>query len=73
MYLVPLGDIARSHGITFHAYADDCQLYITFLRENVFMTKYKMEALLAEIKQWMSTDMLKLNDSKTEIMAVGGP
>lgn len=37
------------------------------------MTKYKMETLLAEIKQWMSTDMLKLNDSKTEIMAVGGP
>lgn len=37
------------------------------------MTKYKMETLLAEIKQWMSMDMLKLNDSKTEIMAVGGP
>ena len=73
MYLVPLGDIARSHGVTFHAYADDCQLYIAFSRENVSMTKYKMETLLAEIKQWMSTNMLKLNDSKTEIMAVGGP
>ena len=24
VYLIPLGDIARSHGITFHAYADDC-------------------------------------------------
>ena len=50
-------------------YADDCQLYIT--EGKCFMTKYKMETLLAEIKQWMSTDMLKLNDSKTEIMAVG--
>lgn len=75
MYLVPLGDIAGSHGVTFHAYADDCQLYITFSRENVSMhrTKYKMETLLAEIKQWMSTNMLRLNDSKTEIMALGGP
>ena len=73
MYLVPLGDIARSHGVTFHAYADDCQLYIAFSRENVSMTKYKMETLLAEIKQWMSTNMLKLNDGKTEIMAVGRP
>ena len=73
MYLVPLGDIVRSHGVTFHAYADDCQVYIAFSRENVSMTKYKMETLLAEIKQWMSTNMLKLNDSKTEIMAVGGP
>ncbi|XP_068737182.1 uncharacterized protein [Montipora capricornis] len=71
--MVPPCDIARSHGVTFHAYADDCQLYITFSRENVSMTKYKMETLLAEIKQWISTNMLKLNDSKTEIMAVGGP
>ena len=73
MYLVPLGEINRSHGVTFHAYADDCQLYIAFSREYVSMTKYKMETLLAEIKQWMSINMLKLNDGKTEIMAVGGP
>ena len=37
------------------------------------MTKYKMETLLGEIKPWMSTNMLRLNDNKTEIMAVGGP
>ena len=37
------------------------------------MTKYNMETLHAEIKQWMSANMLMLNDSKTEIMAVGGP
>lgn len=73
MYLVPLRDIARSHGITFHAYADDCQLYIAFSKDNISLTKYKMETLLAEVKQYMSTNMLKLNDSKTEIMAVGGP
>ena len=72
MYLVPLSDIARSHGITFHAYADDCELYIAFSRENVSMT-YNMETLHAEIKQWMSANMLMLNDSKTEIMAVDGP
>ena len=73
MYLVPLSDIARIHGITFHAYADDCQLYIAFSRENVSMTKYNMETLHAEIKQWMSANILMLNDSKTEIMAVDGP
>ena len=73
MYLVPLGDIARIHGVTFHAYADDCQPYIAFSRENVSMAKYKMETVLAEIKQWMSTNMLKLNDSKSEIIAVGEP
>ena len=73
MYLVPLGHITRSHGITFHAYADDCQLYIAFSRENFSMRRYMMETLLAEIKKWMSTNMLKLNDNRTEIMPVGGP
>ena len=53
MYLVPRGDIARSHGVTFHAYADDCQLNSPFSRE------------IFEIKQWMSANMFKLNDSKT--------
>ena len=73
MYLVPLGDIARSHGITFYAYADDCQLYIAFSRENFSMRRYKMEILLAEIKKWLSTNMLKLNDNRTEIMPIGRP
>ena len=67
MYLAPLGDIARGLGIDFHAYADDCQLY------NVSMIKYKMENLLVEIKKWMSSNMLKLNDDKTELLTVQGP
>ena len=50
MYLAPLGDIARGLGIDFHAYADECQLYIAFSKENVSMIKYKMENLLVEIK-----------------------
>ena len=32
-----------------------------------------MEILHVEIKQWMSTNMLNINKSKTEIMAVCGP
>ena len=73
MYLIPLGDIARNHGVRFHAYADDCQLYIAFSRETVPTIKSKMENLLVEIKQWMKTNMLKLNDDKTEIIVLEGP
>ena len=30
MYMYPLGSILRHHGINYHIYADDTQLYITF-------------------------------------------
>lgn len=71
IYTSPLGDIMRNHGISFHLYADDTQLYMSFEvneHEDVFK---RMEKCITEIRIWMANSFLKLNDSKTEVIIFG--
>lgn len=72
LYILPLGDLARKHGVNFHLYADDCQLYMSFKQQNCSVTASKMKCLVNDIKSWMTNNMLKLNEDKTEIIVLNG-
>ena len=71
-YESPVGDIIRSFGLTAHFYADDTQLYISFAPGvNEEASFEKVEACIAEVRSWMASNYLKLNDDKTEFIVLG--
>jgi exonuclease III len=70
-YSAPVGAICRRHGIQYHLYADDTQLYISFLPPDSPNTVKRLEACITEIRAWMRDNFLKLNDSKTSSLFLG--
>ena len=62
-FSAPLGSILRKHGISFHCYADDCQIYIP-LKHNSFYSIHPLLECLSDIKAWMSLNFLSFNEKK---------
>jgi hypothetical protein len=76
IYTIPLGDIFKRHGLSYHLYADDSQLYISFdiLDEgDITDTIDKVQCCVSDIKSWMTAKKLKLNEEKTEVLMLSSP
>ena len=76
MYILPLSDIIRRHGLTLHSYADDTQLYIAFDHKDppsISKAIETLEARIDGIRIWMIKNRLKMNDSKTEMIIFAPP
>ena len=59
---------ATKHGVSLHAYADDTQLYLHFRRDEMTSSADQLERCVLDIGHWMSTNRLKLNADKTELL-----
>lgn len=71
MYTKPLGDLIQRHGLDYHFYADDTQLYLAFKpKDNVAQQNAlsRIEGCLVDINAWMTRNMLKLNSAKSEVI-----
>ena len=70
LYTSPIGDIIRRHGLNYHLYADDTQLYLSFKPTPAEQpgSIAKIEACVSEIDSWMLSNKLKLNRGKTDLL-----
>ena len=71
IYTSPLGDILRAHDVGFHCYADDTQIYLSFNVNQSNDAFKKMELCINDIRRWMASNFLRLNDDKTELLVIG--
>ena len=73
LYVSPLGQLCKSHGVEYQSYADDTQNYLglkvnkSAIRDGVNC----LEKCLLDFKNWMQVNLLKLNDDKTEVIVLG--
>uniref|UniRef100_A0AAZ1X830 NACHT domain-containing protein n=1 Tax=Oreochromis aureus TaxID=47969 RepID=A0AAZ1X830_OREAU len=67
LYLLPLGAIFQKHKISFHLYADDCQLYLPFSHLDTSPCQSLLDCP-SDVKLWMANNFLNFNDHKTEEM-----
>ena len=71
LYTTPLQKICNKHAVTYHLYADDQQLYLAFKPSNAGAKEQcikQLQGCIEDLHKWMSANMLKLNDDKTEFI-----
>ena len=66
-YVSPLGNIIRKHGLYFHSFADDTQLYLAFdanYTNNLSDALRSIQLAILDIKNWLSHNLLKFKIAK---------
>ncbi len=66
-YTTSLAPIIQAHSFSYHCYADDTQLYLSF-RPDEPTVAARISGCLADISAWMKEHHLQLNLAKTELL-----
>ena len=71
LYFSPVSNIIMSHGMSFHQYADDTQLYIGATPENFHQSADVVNVCTKALQSWLLQNGLCLNPEKSEAILVG--
>ena len=69
MHIKTLSAIIDSHSIMHHSFADNLQLEMS-APDEIPELLFSMQSCISDVKAWATANMLKINDSKTELMLI---
>ena len=70
-YASSVFDVVHSHANLIHGYADDHQIYNSFHPDCLQQMTTSMEDCISDVRRWMMSMKLKMNDAKTEYILIG--
>jgi len=73
LYSTPLSSLISDSSVGHHLFSDDTQLFISFRAPEFSANILHLENKIDLVSQWMSANLLSLNQSKTEFLLIGLP
>ena len=73
LYTTPLSHMLSTTALSYHFYADDTQLYISFNSPDSATSLATLSSALDSVHAWLTSNRLSVNPSKTEFLIIGTP
>ena len=72
-YTTPLSILIANTSLSHHIYADDTQLFTSFVPRDFLLVINQLQSSVSTISSWMTVNLLTINPSKTEFMLISLP